>query len=73
MNDHRIERRDEEDAEMPKRITIAPHLTEEELCQRYRQSKEVTERTHYQIIWLLTQGKKTKEVAEITGYSLNWL
>ena len=56
---------------MPKRITIAPHLTEEELCQRYRQSKEVTERTHYQIIWLLTQGKKTKEVAEITGYSLN--
>jgi transposase len=58
---------------MPKRITIVAHLSEEELCQRYRQSKEATQRTHYQIIWLLTQGKKTKEVAEITGYSLNWL
>ena len=58
---------------MPKRITIAPHLTEEELCQRYRQSKEAIQRTHYQIIWLLVQGKTTREVAEITGYSLTWL
>ncbi|MFM2026957.1 MAG: hypothetical protein RLZZ339_1674 [Cyanobacteriota bacterium] len=58
---------------MPKQITIAPHLTEEELYQHYRHSQEATQRTHYQIIWLLTQGKKTKEVAEITGYSLNWL
>ena len=34
---------------MPKRITIALHLTEEELCQRYRQSKEATQRTYYQM------------------------
>lgn len=58
---------------MARRITIAPHLTEEELYQRYRQSKEARQKSHYQIIWLLSQGRKTKEVAEMTGYSLNWI
>lgn len=58
---------------MPRRITIAPHLSSEELYQRYRQSKEASAKSHYQIIWLLKQGKKTKEVAEMTGYSVGWI
>lgn len=58
---------------MPKRITITPHLTEEELYQRYRQSKKAILKSHYQIIWLLAPGKTTKEVAKITGYSKNWI
>lgn len=58
---------------MPKRITIAPHLSEEELYQSYRQSKEARQKSHYHVIWLLAQGRTTKEVSEITGYSLNWI
>ncbi len=58
---------------MPRRITIAPHLTEEELYQRYRHSDHPTLKSHYQIIWLLVRGKKTKEVSQITGYSLSWI
>ncbi len=58
---------------MPKRISIKPYLSIEELDQRYRQAKEVIERSHYQIIWLLAQGKRTEEVVEVTGYSRNWI
>jgi hypothetical protein len=58
---------------MPKRITIEPHLSVAQLEQRYRQTKDAVERSHYQIIWLLAQGKRTEEVVEITGYSRSWI
>lgn len=58
---------------MPKRITIAPHLSLEELEHRYRQAKEPVERSHYQIIWLLASGRRSEDVAEITGYSRSWI
>jgi hypothetical protein len=54
---------------MPKRISVATHLSIEELEQRYRQAKDGIESRQYQIIWLVAQGKKTEEVKEITGYS----
>lgn len=47
---------------MPRRLQIAPHLSVEELEQRYRASKDGVERSHYQIIWLLAQGQKSEEV-----------
>lgn len=58
---------------MPKRITIIPHLTVDELERRYRQASHHIERSHYQIIWLLAQGRPTKEVAAVTGYSRSWI
>lgn len=58
---------------MPKRLTISSHLSLEELEQRYRQAKTATERSHYQILWLLAQGKPSEEVAEVTGYGRNWI
>ena len=58
---------------MPRRITITPHLTPEELESRYRQAKDPVERTHHQIIWLLASGKRTEEVAAVTGYSRSWI
>lgn len=58
---------------MPRRIAIKPHLSIEELRTRYRNSSEPTERSHYQIIWLLAEGKPTEQVAEMTGYSRNWI
>jgi transposase len=58
---------------MPKRITIQPHLSQEELGTRYRQASDPIERSHYQIIWLLVQGRPTEEVAAITGYSRSWI
>ena len=58
---------------MPRRIQIAPHLSVDELEQRYRQAQDGVESRHYQIIWLLAQGKRTEEVAEVTGYSRSWI
>jgi hypothetical protein len=52
---------------MPKRITIQPHLSLDELEIRYRGAKDPIERSHYQIIWLLACGRATEEVADVTG------
>jgi transposase len=58
---------------MPKRISIADHLSLEELSVRYKKARCPVERSHYQIIWLLAGGKKTEEVSAITGYSRSWI
>lgn len=58
---------------MSRRITIQPHLSVEELQVHYREAKGAAERSHYQIIWLLSSGKPTEEVAAITGYSRSWI
>ena len=58
---------------MPRRITIQPHLNLTELETRYKQAIDATQRTHYQIIWLLAKGKTTAQVAEVTGYGVSWI
>lgn len=58
---------------MPKRIAIVNHISTEELLVRYRQATQATERSHYQIIWLLATGKTTAQVAQVTGYTRIWI
>ena len=58
---------------MPKRIELSPHATTEELEHRYRKAKDPVERSHLQIVWLLSEGKRTEEVCEVTGYSPGWV
>ena len=54
---------------MPKYLEVKAHLSVGELEKRYRQSKQITERNHYHIIWLMSQGRRVSEVAEIVGYN----
>jgi transposase len=58
---------------MGRRLTLASHLSTEELERRYKSAKSGIERGHYQIIWLLHLGKGTAEVSEVTGYSRAWI
>ena len=58
---------------MGRAMKVEPHLTLEELEERYRKSSDGIERSHWQIIWLLKQGKRSVEVAELTGYSQIWV
>ncbi|MEG3978059.1 hypothetical protein QT970_26095 [Microcoleus sp. herbarium8] len=58
---------------MLRRITIAPHLSCEELQARFRRATTPTVAHHYQIIWLLAGGKTTAEVMAVTGYSRGWI
>ncbi len=58
---------------MPKYVSIADHLSVDDLTHRYRKVTDPIERSHFQIIWLLARGKRVREVAENTGYCANWI
>jgi hypothetical protein len=58
---------------MPKRLELSPHASTEELEHRYRKAKDPVERSHHQIVWLLSAGRTTGEVCEVTGYSPGWV
>jgi hypothetical protein len=53
---------------VPKKIKLETHLRTEELENRYRKAKDPGLRSHYQILWLISEGKSTTEVMEVTGY-----
>jgi hypothetical protein len=49
------------------------HASTEELEHRYRKAKDPAERSHLQIVWLLSEGRTTEEVCQVTGYSPGWV
>ena len=54
---------------MPKKLSLSQHLSTQELLNRYRNASNVIEKSHYQVIWLLSTGKTIKQVAETTNYT----
>jgi transposase len=58
---------------MPKTIKLEQHLGSEGLEDRYRKARDPVLRSHYQILWLISQGKTTTQVMEVTGYSRGWI
>jgi transposase len=58
---------------MPKTINLEAHLNSEELENRYREAHDPVARSHYQILWLISEGKTTTQVMEVTGYSRGWI
>ena len=52
---------------------MSPHASTEELERRYRKAKDPVERSHHQIVWLLSQSRTTEQVCEVTGYSPGWV
>lgn len=58
---------------VPTTLHLMEHFSPEELYRRYRSSKDVVERAHWQIIWLKSQGRTTSEIRRATGYSAYWI
>jgi transposase len=58
---------------MTQRMTIVPHLSLDELEQRYRRANDPVARSQWQILWLLAGGMPTAEVARVTSYSVRWV
>ena len=58
---------------MAQRMTIAPHLSVDELEQRYRRADDPIARSQWQMVWLLASGLPTGQVARVTGYSVRWV
>jgi transposase len=54
-------------------MTVAPHLTVEELQQRYREAVDPVARSQWQMVWLLAQGIPTAQVVQVTGYGVRWV
>ena len=58
---------------MPRRPSVKPYLTTQELEAQYSQSRDPVERLRYHVIFLMSGGTSTRRVAEITGYSVPWV
>jgi len=58
---------------MPRSIHLEPHLTNDDLEARYRQSHDSVERSHWHFLWLLARGMTATAVAGVTGYSAYWI
>src|SRR5689334_8205811 len=52
---------------------LVAHLSTAELGQHYRAARQPIERSHLQIVWLLSQGRSEREVALVTGYGQRWI
>ena len=48
-------------------------MSGDEIEARFKASGTVKERSHWQVMWLLSQGRPTSEVAPIVGYSVGWV
>lgn len=55
---------------MPRRVKLKPHLTGDELYERYIKSKRATERDRYHALWLLSTGKTTRDVSQVTRFGV---
>jgi transposase len=54
-------------------LASAAHLSTAELGQRYRAARQPIERSHLQIVWLVSQGRSEREVALVTGHGRRWI
>src|SRR3954453_5191240 len=52
---------------------LAAHLSPAELGQRYRAARSPIERSHLQIVWLLSRGRSEREGAQVPGYGRRWV
>src|SRR5260370_10103966 len=55
--------------DMPRRIHLAPHLTNDELQDRYRRAHDPVERSHWHFLCLLAGGMTATAGSASTGYS----
>ena len=53
---------------MSTRLTLVAHLPVTDLERRYRQCHDPVERSHWQMVWLVSQGSTCPAVARVTGY-----
>jgi len=58
-------------ARYPK-TTLAPHLSTEELKQRYRACDDPKEARRWHALWLFSAGKSLGEVSVLVGFHRNW-
>src|SRR3982750_2954638 len=54
-------------------VDLVAHMSPADQGRRYRAARGAIERSHLQIIWLLSQGREVREVAAVSGYGRRWI
>jgi len=54
-------------------MAFGAHLNVDELEERLGSAKDVVERSHCQVIWLLAKGHTTSQVAEVVAMTPRWV
>lgn len=57
-------------------LEIKKHINEKEIYERYKKCSNKVERSHWQIIWLMSRTKnplKATEIEELTGFTSDWV
>lgn len=58
---------------MARRTKLEPHLTPDELKQRYLKTEDLSERSHFHVLWLISQGETQARAAQVVGISDRWV
>src|ERR687893_2253227 len=58
---------------MSRRITLQPHLTTEELFQRYRACRRPNEKARWRALYLISRGTLASEAARRVGRTSGWM
>lgn len=58
---------------MPKKITLAEHLTTAELFKRYRACRHPNEKVRWRALYLISSGMRAAEAARRTGRTSGWI
>ena len=58
---------------MPSPIQLKPHLTTEELYQRYRKCQQAREKIRWRALYLIAKGSLANDAAERVGRSSGWV
>jgi transposase len=58
---------------MPRRTRLEPHLTSDELKRRYLKTEDLSERSHFHVLWLISQGNTQAQTAKVVGISDRWV
>lgn len=53
---------------MPTRLVLTDHLSTDELARGYRACHDPVERSHWHMVWLVSQGHTCPAVARMLGY-----
>lgn len=57
---------------MPRSLPLADHLPPDQIRARFRACRDRTERAHWQVILLKSQGRTLDDIAAATGYTPGW-
>ena len=58
---------------MPSPITLKPHLTTDQLYQRYRKCQQARQKIRWQALYLIAKGGVANDVAKRVGRSTGWI